>query len=95
MRLREDSTGDLATIDVPTLVVGGEEDVLTPPAIAREMASAISQAELVILSRVGHLTPLEAPEEVTHALRRLLERVSRSELGRPSPGPGGRPLRLS
>jgi pimeloyl-ACP methyl ester carboxylesterase len=75
MRQRPDSTGDLAGIDVPTSVIVGDEDSLTPPAVAREMARRIPKAELVTVPDAGHLTPLEAPAAVTRALRTLLRRV--------------------
>lgn len=58
---RPDSTPTLATITVPTLVICGEEDALTPPAESRAMHSAISGSELAILPRAGHASNLEDP----------------------------------
>ena len=61
MAERPDSTPTLATIDVPTLVMVGEEDGLTPPALHAEMAAAIPDSRLVVIPAAGHMSPLEAP----------------------------------
>jgi 3-oxoadipate enol-lactonase len=61
MRDRPDSTPLLATIDVPTLVIVGAEDALTPPATARGLAAAIPGARLEIVPEAGHLANLERP----------------------------------
>jgi 3-oxoadipate enol-lactonase len=61
MRQRPDSTPALAGIGVPTLVVVGEEDTLTPPGESRHIADGIPGARLVVLPRAGHLANLEAP----------------------------------
>jgi 3-oxoadipate enol-lactonase len=68
LRDRDDSTPTLATIDVPVLVVVGEEDALTPPSDAAELEDGIRRARLVRISGAGHLTPLEEPEEFNRAL---------------------------
>ena len=71
-----DLSGALKQLDVPTLVVAGAQDRLTPPAHARQIAAALPNlAELLILERTGHMTPLERPLELAAALVRLLERV--------------------
>jgi pimeloyl-ACP methyl ester carboxylesterase len=59
---RPDSTAVLAAGSVPVLVVVGEQDAVTPPAAAHEMAAAARDAELVELPEAGHLTPAEDPE---------------------------------
>lgn len=69
---RLDSTPTLAKIQVPTLVVVGEEDVLTPPAEAEAMASAIAGAKLAIVPKAGHLASWEQPEAYNAALRVFL-----------------------
>ena len=58
---RPDSTPLLASIDVPTLVVGGEEDRITPPSVLREMADQIPRSRLEIVEGAGHVCPLERP----------------------------------
>jgi pimeloyl-ACP methyl ester carboxylesterase len=72
MRERPDSVADLATIDVPTLVLVGAEDSLTPPIGARRLARAIEGAGFVEIEDAGHVSALEAPDAVTRALRRFL-----------------------
>ncbi len=71
---RMDSRPGLAGIGVPTLVLVGEADVITPPDHAREMAEGIPGAELVVVPDCGHLSTLEAPDTVTDALARWLAR---------------------
>ena len=73
LRDRVDSRPTLETIDVPTLVIVGEEDSLTPPQDAAELEEGIERARLVRIPNVGHLTPLEAPEEFSSALLSFLE----------------------
>ena len=73
MRDRPDSTPLLGNIDIPTLVVVGAEDEVTPPAQARAMASAIPSATLTMIPGAGHLAPLEAPTAVTRVIAEFLE----------------------
>lgn len=66
-------------LQVPTLVLAGERDRLTPPAHAQRLAATLPQLhEHVEVPRVGHMSPLEAPHEVNAALDRLLARVRES-----------------
>jgi pimeloyl-ACP methyl ester carboxylesterase len=66
----------LARVDVPALVVVGENDRLTPPVHARRMVAALPRvAEFVQLPRTGHMTPVERPAELEHALVALAESV--------------------
>jgi 3-oxoadipate enol-lactonase len=73
MAEREDSTAVLPTISVPTLVIVGENDVVTPPEAAREMASAIPSARLEVLEGAGHLSNLERPDAFNAVLREFLD----------------------
>jgi pimeloyl-ACP methyl ester carboxylesterase len=68
MRDRADRTWLLPTITVPTLVLVGERDTLTPPEDARAMARAIPGARLVVVPGSGHLVPLEAPAVLAREL---------------------------
>lgn len=68
LRDRPDSLATLPEIDAPVLVVVGEEDAITPPADAEELAAAIPAARLVRLPGAGHLTPLERPTELNEEL---------------------------
>lgn len=76
MRDRHDSTGLLPTLaDLPTLVLVGEEDALTPPDAARRMATLIPAARLVVIPGAGHLPPVERPSETTAEIREFLRVV--------------------
>ena len=72
MRDRPDSTALLGEIRVPTLVVAGAEDELTPPAVMQPMARRIREARYVEVPSAGHLTPLERPDAVNEVLRDFL-----------------------
>jgi pimeloyl-ACP methyl ester carboxylesterase len=65
---RADQRPLLPTIRCPTLVLVGEQDEATPPALSREMAAAIPGARLVIVPECGHLATLERPAAVTQAM---------------------------
>lgn len=69
---RPDSTPLLSTIHVPTLIVVGDEDTLTPPAAAEDLHRGIAGAELVRIPQAGHLSNLEQPELFTAALAAFL-----------------------
>jgi pimeloyl-ACP methyl ester carboxylesterase len=71
---RRDSIAMLGDIAVPTLVLVGADDQITPPEHAEEMARAIPDAELAVIAGCGHLSTLEAPEECTRHLLRWLAR---------------------
>ena len=65
---RADSRPHLAAIAVPTLVLVGDQDVLTPPARSEALVAAIPDARLVIVPECGHASTLEQPEAVNRAL---------------------------
>ena len=66
---RPDSRPDLPGIEIPTLVLVGEGDAITPPDIAREMAEMIEWSSLVVVPGAGHLSTLEQPERAIQALK--------------------------
>lgn len=70
---RHDSRPLLGAIRVPTVVIVGRQDQVTPLARAEEMAATIANARLVVMEECGHMSPLEKPAEVTAALRKWLE----------------------
>lgn len=72
---RTDVSDGLAQIRVPTSVLVGNEDAVTPPAVARKLAAAIPGAELHVLEQAGHLSNLEAPEAFDQLLSQLVTRV--------------------
>lgn len=68
----------LPRLTVPTLVMAGADDRLTPPAHARRIAEELPDLfELVVLPETGHMGPLERPDEVCDALRRLVGQAGR------------------
>jgi len=68
MAERPDSTSDLATIRVPTLLLTSTEDRMIAPEVSAEMAGLIPQGRLQTIEGVGHLSNLEAPEAFDAAL---------------------------
>ena len=80
MAARSDSTPRLASIRVPTLVVVGQYDAITPVAEMRQMAKAIPHARFVVIPDAGHMAPMENPAAVNQAIAALL-----AELSSPSP----------
>jgi pimeloyl-ACP methyl ester carboxylesterase len=69
---RPDSRPLLPGIEIPTLVLVGAEDEITPPELSREIAEMVEWASLVVLPSCGHLSPIEQPEAVTAAIRAWL-----------------------
>ncbi|MEP6694965.1 MAG: alpha/beta fold hydrolase, partial [Chloroflexota bacterium] len=76
MAHRPDSGPDLATIDVPTAVVVGEEDAITPLEMSQTMSAAIPGATLSIIPSAGHLSNIESPTAFEAALRAWLRRTA-------------------
>lgn len=68
MGARPDSRPLLPALRLPTVIVVGEEDPVTPPDAARAMAAAMPGARLVVVPGAAHLAPMERPEEVSRAL---------------------------
>jgi pimeloyl-ACP methyl ester carboxylesterase len=70
---RPDSSPLLSSIHCPTLIIVGEEDVITPPKLSEDMHHAIGGSELVVIRQAGHLSNLEQPDAFNAALVRFLE----------------------
>lgn len=70
---RPDSRPGLKDINVPTLILCGREDAITPLARHEDMAALIPGSRLEIIEECGHLSTLEQPEEVNRAVRAWLE----------------------
>jgi len=66
---RPDSRPDLALIDVPTMVIVGEGDQFTPPAVSAEIQAGIAGSTMSVIPRAGHLALLEQPQLVSAALK--------------------------
>lgn len=62
-------------IEIPTLVLVGEEDVVTPPALSSELVRLIKDARMQIIKGAGHLTNLEKADEFNLIVGRFLEEV--------------------
>ena len=76
-----DETAALGTLaKIPTLIVCGDHDLLTPKEYSEELAKALPKSELVVVGGAGHLVQLEQPEIVDDALVRLVERATPSRL---------------
>ena len=73
LRDRPDATPSLAAIRVPTLVIVGDEDLLTPPDVAKKLASAIPNTTLIDLPLSGHLSNLETPDLFNRAVASFLQ----------------------
>lgn len=73
MAARPDSTPQLATIDVPTLVIAGAEDVMVTADEIQRLADEIPDARIQAIPGAGHLPPLERPVEFNRALVHFLE----------------------
>ena len=65
---RPDNLSWLCDIRIPTLVVTGDLDEVCPGALQRELVNSIPHARHVVLAGVGHMSPLEAPEQIVEAL---------------------------
>lgn len=67
-----------AAIGVPTLVLCGDEDRITPPALSEELAALIPAAQLAIIHGAGHLTNIEQPEAFNATMDRFLAAVEKN-----------------
>jgi len=72
MMERPDSTETLGTIDVPTLIIVGEEDVPTPVKESRAMHERIQGSVLEVIQSAGHLSNIERPAAFNHILSEFL-----------------------
>jgi 3-oxoadipate enol-lactonase len=72
MKTRRDSSAELPKISVPTLIIVGEQDTLTPPATARRLHQHLQGSRLVVIPEAGHLSSLEAPDAFNGALAEFL-----------------------
>jgi pimeloyl-ACP methyl ester carboxylesterase len=72
MLSRLDTTTSLGKINIPTLLICGEQDTLTPPPVMKEMFHKIIKAEFVEIPNAGHMTPIENPHLVNKAIRDFL-----------------------
>lgn len=76
LRERPDSTPLLPRIQIPVLVVAGDDDQIAPAEGMKQMAEAIPGAEFTLISAAGHLAPLEQPRDVNGAVAAFLEKLN-------------------
>ena len=76
MAERPDSVETLKTIDVPTLLITGDEDPMTGINEAELMREHIRRSEIRLLPKAGHYSPWEQPELAARLLRQFLDSVS-------------------
>jgi pimeloyl-ACP methyl ester carboxylesterase len=69
---RTDTTGFLKKINLPTLIISGAEDKLTPPDVMKQMADQIQNSKFVLIEDAGHMTPIENPQAVSEAIKNFL-----------------------
>lgn len=75
MKNRIDSTESLARINVPTLVIVGENDGVTPPDAARNLHEHIGGSQLVVIPDAGHISNMEVPEAFNGAVAEFLNNL--------------------
>ncbi len=73
MAARLDSVKTLSTIDIPTLVVCGDEDLPTPPAVMENMSRQIPRSRFQVIPTAGHFSALEQPDEFARTIRQVLD----------------------
>jgi 3-oxoadipate enol-lactonase len=76
MMARPDSGPTLESIEVPTLILVGAEDSLTPPAEARAMHERIRGSRLEVISEAGHICNLERPSAFNHVVSEFVDGVA-------------------
>ncbi len=69
----------LASIEAPTLVIAAERDTFTPPELARHMAEAIPEAELLFLEGASHAAPIERQQVIGERIDRFLDERVRED----------------
>lgn len=74
---RFDRVGQLHPIRIPTLIISGAEDQMTPTKYGRSLAAEISQSEYVEIGRAGHYVMLEQPQVTAEAMRLFLRRLQK------------------
>jgi len=73
---RTDTTASLPNIKIPTLILVGEHDTITPPAASQAMLERIPGAELAVVPEAAHMSSMENPEFFNEKLLIFLKRVA-------------------
>jgi 3-oxoadipate enol-lactonase len=77
MAQRADITNFLPQIHVPTLVIVGEEDAISPPTEMQEIAAAIANSQFAVIPNSGHMSPMENPEGVNECLLHFISGLTK------------------
>lgn len=72
---RTDTTDYLSKIKIPTLLLCGKYDKLTPPNAMQEVAEKINKSEFYIVPNAGHITPIENPEFITEKISNFVQSI--------------------
>jgi len=75
LRDRPDFCKDLPSIAVPTLILVGQSDAITPPAMSETLNKNIPKSQLVVIQNAGHMTPMEQPDQVNRAIRDFVKSI--------------------
>ena len=75
MRDRSDYRDCCPSVAIPTAILVGDADAITPPAVAEAMNKSIPHSKLTIIKGAGHLSPMEQPEQVNQAIRQFLSTI--------------------
>jgi len=71
---RTDTTRILPKIKLPTLIICGSEDKLTPPSVMKPMTEQIPNSEFILVESAGHMTPIEYPKVISRAIKDFLKK---------------------
>jgi pimeloyl-ACP methyl ester carboxylesterase len=76
MRDRPDQSPHLGSIKVPTLIIVGDADAITPVPVSQKMQQGIAGSELVVIKGSGHMSTMEQPAQVSQAMARFMRGLS-------------------
>ena len=72
---RTTTLNQLQNINVPALIIVGEDDILTPLVFAQSMNKSLKNSELVVIKNSGHMTNIEQPEDFNKTLEIFLKKL--------------------
>lgn len=72
---RTDTTGALSKISVPTLIMAGEHDAVTPPEAAKNMHDKIPNSKLHLIENAAHMSNLENPNMFNEHLAKFVDEI--------------------
>ncbi len=75
---------DLARVDIPTLIVWGKDDTITPPFVAEQFLKHIRDSKRILLDECGHAPPIEQPAAFAHAIHEFLGDLASTGFAAPS-----------